>query len=195
MLSHVPRRAPSFMKKLIEAATTPASVVAPLFERDGTWHMVFVEKRKDLRKHAGDVAFPGGTARNDEEDPWLTALRECEEETGIDPDRLTSLGPLSAIPTMTGYMVRPFVAVLDSDPGPMATRDPGEVARVFTERADWFLDPANAWLRVLRWKGQPYPEWRHPSTGARIWGATGMMINEILQIWTGTDVVQEAAKL
>ena len=194
MAKHKPRQPARFLKPLIDAATTRAAVLAPLFERDGQWHMVFVEKRQDLRKHAGDVAFPGGAAQDKSEEPWLTALRECEEETGIAPDTVTQLGPLSVIPTMTGYLVQPFVGVLQADPGPLQTGDPGEVARVFTERVDWFLDPANRWLKVHFWQGWPYPEWRHPSTGARIWGATGMMINELLRIWTDTDVVLEAAQ-
>lgn len=195
MAGHEPAAPARFLQPLVRMATTRASVLAPLFKRDGHWRMVFVEKRADLRKHAGDVAFPGGAAHDDAEDPWFTALRECEEETGIAPDTVTNLGPLSTIPTMTGYLVQPFVGLLQADPGPLTTGDPGEVARVFTERCDWFLDPANSRLKVHFWKGRPYPEWRHPSTGARIWGATGMMINEILRVWTTTDVVTQAAAL
>ena len=189
-----PRTPDPFLQALIDNATTPASVVAPIFRRGGAWRMVLVRKRRDLRRHAGDVAFPGGAAQADE-DAWATALRECHEEAGIRAKELKRLGALSVIPTMTGYLVRPFVALLPEDPGPLSTRDPGEVESVFSERADWFLAPRNEDLKVKRWEGRPYPEWRHPVTGARIWGATAVIISELMKIWTGRDVVQEAISL
>jgi len=194
LAAYRPRSPEPFLQALIDNATTRASVVAPIFRRGDAWRVVLVRKRPDLRRHAGDVAFPGGAA-NAEEDPWSTALRECQEEAGIPAKDLTQLGALSVIPTMTGYLVRPFVALLPEDPGPLSTQDPGEVESVFSERADWFLDPHNEDLTVMRWEGRPYPQWRHPQTGARIWGATAVIIAEIMKIWTGRDVVQEAISL
>lgn len=194
LAAYRPRVPEPFLQALIDSATIPASVVVPIFRRGSAWRVVLVRKRPDLRRHAGDVAFPGGAANADEA-PWDTALRECCEEAGIPAENLTRLGALSVIPTMTGYLVRPFVALLPGDPGPLSTRDPGEVESVFSERADWFIDPRNEHLTVKRWEGRPYPEWRHPGTGARIWGATAVIISEIMKIWTGRDVVQEAISL
>lgn len=184
-----------WLHPVLRVATRPAAVVATLFPRQGRWRLLFVEKRGDLRKHAGDVAFPGGAARADDEAPWDTATREWQEETGLQAgEELERIGRLSTIPTMTGYIVRPYVAVMARDPGPIAPGDPGEVARIFSEDAEWFLDPASAALTILRWEGCPFPSWRHPTTGVRIWGATGMMVNELLRIWTGQDTVEVAAR-
>jgi 8-oxo-dGTP pyrophosphatase MutT (NUDIX family) len=92
-----------------------AAVLVPLFLAAQTRepHVVLTRRRADLRRHAGEISFPGG--RQDEEDPDLTAtaLREAEEEIGLDRSRVELLGALAPTSTMaTNYMIHPFVGIV-----------------------------------------------------------------------------------
>jgi 8-oxo-dGTP pyrophosphatase MutT (NUDIX family) len=91
-----------------------AAVLVPLFRgADGEPHVVLTRRRADLRRHAGEISFPGG--RRDPEDPGLrdTALREAQEEIGLPPVEVTVLGELPAVSTfVTGYTIHPFVGLL-----------------------------------------------------------------------------------
>jgi 8-oxo-dGTP pyrophosphatase MutT (NUDIX family) len=92
-----------------------AAVLVPLFlkEPSGDPHVVLTRRRSDLRRHAGEISFPGG--RRDEEDASLTvtALREAEEEIGLERAQVTVIGELPATSTfVTGYVIHPFVGTI-----------------------------------------------------------------------------------
>ena len=90
--------------------TTDAAVLVPLFERAGEITAVFTERRHDLRRHAGEISFPGGRQDRHDEDLRETALREAEEEIGLGRGRVELLGALPPVGTfVTGYRVFPFV--------------------------------------------------------------------------------------
>src|ERR1700761_1556911 len=87
-----------------------AAVLVPLYLADDELHVVLTRRRADLRRHAGEISFPGG--RQDPEDPDLrsTALREAEEEIGLPRESVDVLGELSPVSTfVTGYLIHPFV--------------------------------------------------------------------------------------
>ena len=93
----------------------PAAVLVPLFVAAATQvpHVVLTRRRADLRRHAGEISFPGG--RRDPEDQTLTdtALREAEEEIGLERSRVSLLGALPPTSTMaTGYVIHPFVGTI-----------------------------------------------------------------------------------
>jgi 8-oxo-dGTP pyrophosphatase MutT (NUDIX family) len=90
-----------------------AAVLVPLFDADGDPHVVLTRRRADLRRHAGEISFPGG--RRDAEDADLaeTALREAEEEIGLPRASASLLGELPPTSTfVTGYLIHPFVAAI-----------------------------------------------------------------------------------
>jgi 8-oxo-dGTP pyrophosphatase MutT (NUDIX family) len=95
-------------------AQIPAAVLAPLFaDAEGGANVVLIRRRADLRRHAGEMAFPGG--RKDAEDPDLTttALREAEEEIGLPRESVRLLGELPSVSTFaTGYVIHPFVGAI-----------------------------------------------------------------------------------
>ena len=95
-----------------------AAVLVPLFlDGDGELHAVFTRRREDLRRHAGEISFPGGRQDDDESDLRLTALREAEEEIGLPPSSVELVGALQPTPTIaTNYAVYPFVGLIE--PGP-----------------------------------------------------------------------------
>jgi len=183
---HRRRPIPRLLRPLVKLATRPASVVAPLFERDGRWHVLLVEKSEQLRKHAGQVAFPGGAEEPGDGGAWSTACREFEEETTVPASALRQLGELSTLPTLTGYSIRPFVAHLGEDPGAPISDSP-EVARLLPLPVTDLLDRHAASFSTQHWHGFAFPDWRHRALEARIWGITGLMLVELLRVWTGQD--------
>ena len=95
---------------------TDAAVLVPLYERDGELVAVFTERRADLRKHAGEISFPGGRQDLPDEDLRETALREAEEEIGLRRSDVELVGALPPVGTfVTGYRVFPFVGSIEPD--------------------------------------------------------------------------------
>ncbi|HWD75737.1 MAG TPA: CoA pyrophosphatase, partial [Solirubrobacteraceae bacterium] len=108
---------------------TDAAVLVPLYIEGGELRAVFTKRREDLRRHPGEISFPGG--RYDEGDPDLrsTALREAEEEIGLPSSAVEIVGALQPTPTIaTGYAVYPFVGLIE--PGLTWTLSAREVAEV-----------------------------------------------------------------
>src|SRR5439155_3829337 len=93
--------------------STEAGVLVPLYIDAGDLHAVFTRRRDDLRRHAGEISFPGGRQDFPEEDLRLTALREAEEEIGLARDDVELVGALPPVGTfVTGYRIHPFVGAI-----------------------------------------------------------------------------------
>jgi 8-oxo-dGTP pyrophosphatase MutT (NUDIX family) len=108
---------------------TDAAVLVPLYTSGGELHAVFTKRRDDLRRHPGEISFPGGRYDEGERDLLATALREAEEEIGLPADAVEVLGALQPTPTIaTGYAVYPFVGMIEA--GRSWTPSAGEVADV-----------------------------------------------------------------
>ncbi len=100
------------------AGSTAAAVLAPLFERDGELYAVFTKRRSDLRLHAGQISFPGGRREDRDADLVQTALREAQEEIGLDPHAVTLLGALHPTPTVvTDIAIYPIVGLIAAPSG------------------------------------------------------------------------------
>src|SRR5437660_5682436 len=120
---------PAEAMELDVVGRTDAAVLVPLYLEDGELHAVFTKRREDLRRHAGEISFPGGRYDEGERDLVATALREAEEEIGLPPDAVEILGALQPTPTIaTGYAVYPFVGMIE--PGRTWTLSAREVAEV-----------------------------------------------------------------
>jgi len=91
--------------------TVAAAVLVALFNRDDEPHVVLTRRRADLRRHAGEISFPGGRRDAEDQDLAETALREAEEEIGLPRTAVVLLGELPQTSTfVTGYVIHPFVA-------------------------------------------------------------------------------------
>ncbi len=156
---------------------TDAAVLVPIYVDRGEIHLVFTRRRDDMRRHAGEVSFPGGRRDDDEDDLRTTALRESEEEIGLPRSAVSIIGALQPTPTIaTGYAVYPFVGLIES------TRDwvpsAGEVAAVL-ELSLQTLVGGYARRRLLR-RGLPIRTDTYRVGDDLIWGATARILADLL---------------
>jgi 8-oxo-dGTP pyrophosphatase MutT (NUDIX family) len=157
--------------------TIQAAVLVPLFERDGLLHVVFTKRRADLRRHPGEISFPGG--RRDPGDPDLptVALREAEEEIGLRADQVELIGALGPTPTIaTGFAIYPFVGRIE--PNLTWTPSATEVDRVL-ELAVPDLRAGYARRNVVR-RGLSVRADTYLIDGHLIWGATARIVDDLL---------------
>jgi 8-oxo-dGTP pyrophosphatase MutT (NUDIX family) len=156
---------------------TDSAVLAPLYvDADGELHAVFTRRRDDLKRHAGEISFPGG--RRDEGETLVeTALREAHEEIGLPPDAVDVLGALEPTPTfVTNYAIYPFVGLIE--PGFAWVVGEAEVAEVL-ELPLATLRAAYAERRLVR-RGIPFRTPTYEVEGNLIWGATGRIVQDLL---------------
>lgn len=151
----------------------PAAVLLPLlFRREP--HVLFTRRTHHLTRHAGQVAFPGGRADPDDISLVETALRETQEETGIDPAFITVAGFLDAYETGTGYAILPVVGLLSE--GFALSPQIGEVAEIFEVPLAFLLDPANKQRQSREFGGRMRTFYSFTYEGHYIWGATAAML-------------------
>jgi 8-oxo-dGTP pyrophosphatase MutT (NUDIX family) len=123
----------------------PAAVLVPLVERPEGLTLLLTRRAEGLRRHAGQIAFPGGRA-DPGETPWETALREAEEEIGLDRGYVRIAGLGDTYDTVTGYSITPVVAFVRSGFA-LSLHEP-EVAEAFEAPFAFLMDPANHERRV-----------------------------------------------
>ena len=177
-------RIPSLLLTAQEAAeldapgTKDAAVLVPLYVDGGELHAVFTKRREDLRRHAGEISFPGGRQDDPDEDLRFTALREAEEEIGLPPADVELIGALPPVGTfVTNYKIHPFVGVIEA--GNQWQLQPTEV-EVVLELALRDLVRGHEMRRLLR-RGVPIKTPTYTVDGNLIWGATARIVQELLQ--------------
>jgi 8-oxo-dGTP pyrophosphatase MutT (NUDIX family) len=155
---------------------TDAAVLVPLYVDGGELHAVFTKRRDDLRRHPGEISFPGGRYDEGERDLIATALREAEEEIGLPPDAVEIVGALQPTPTIaTGYAVYPFVGMIEA--GRSWTVSAREVAEVIELSLHDLLD-GYARRRLVR-RGVPIRTDTYKVGEHLIWGATARILSDL----------------
>lgn len=152
--------------------TTPAAVLIAVTDRSEPG-VILTQRTDTLRKHAGQVAFPGGRL-DPGEDAAAAALREAEEEIALSSRVVDVIGPVDVYRTITGYSVTPILAVVPPDL-PLVPAE-AEVAAVFETPLAFLLDPANVRIVDMDWHGRTRHYRQIDWQGRRIWGATAAMI-------------------
>jgi 8-oxo-dGTP pyrophosphatase MutT (NUDIX family) len=151
-----------------------AAVLIPIIDRPEAMTVLFTRRTEHLSNHAGQVSFPGGRAEPHDEGPVETALRETEEEIGLDRSFVDIVGALGGYETVTRFMIMPVVGVVK--PGFDLKIDDNEVAEVFEVPLTFLLDPANHEIHSRIWQGKPRSYFQMCYDGHRIWGATARMV-------------------
>jgi 8-oxo-dGTP pyrophosphatase MutT (NUDIX family) len=168
---------PAAAAELDVRGRTDAAVLVALYLDRGRVHAVFTKRRDDMRRHPGEISFPGG--RHDDTDPDLlaTALREAEEEIGLPRSSVRVLGALQPTPTIaTGYAIYPFVGLIE--PGIAWTLSAREVAQVLELTLD-DLQAGYGRRRLLR-RGVPIRTDTYVVGDDLIWGATARILADLL---------------
>ena len=142
--------------------------------------LIFTERRADLRRHAGEISFPGGRRDEGDADLLATALREAEEEIGLDPVQVEVGEALPAIKTfVTNYLVHPFVGYVPHPRELDLRPNPTEVETVLTFSLE-LLREGYEMRRLVR-RGVPIHTPTYEVEGHMIWGATARILGDLLQ--------------
>jgi 8-oxo-dGTP pyrophosphatase MutT (NUDIX family) len=153
--------------------TKTAAVLIPIVSRSGGLSVLLTQRSATLSKHPGQIAFPGG--RIDERETALeAALREAQEEVGLDRKFVETLGFLDGYLTITAYLVKPVVALVHE--GHTITRQAEEVADVFEVPLDFLMDAANLRVDSREFKGVKRRYYGFQFGERYIWGATAGML-------------------
>ncbi|MEA2256592.1 MAG: hypothetical protein QOG35_2637 [Solirubrobacteraceae bacterium] len=154
-----------------------AAVLVPLYVAGGELHAVFTRRREDLRRHPGEISFPGGRQDDDETDLRLTALREAEEEIGLPARAVELVGALQPTPTIaTNYAIYPFVGLIE--PGQRWLLSANEVAEVLELPLRALRDGYRR-QRLMR-RGVPFRTDVYVVGEDVIWGATARIVGDLL---------------
>lgn len=155
---------------------TPAAVLMAVTDRPEPG-VLFTVRNAALRRHAGQVAFPGGKVDPEDEGPIGAALREAEEEIGLPASAVEVIGAVDVYRTITGFEVTPVIGVVPPDLA-LVPHD-AEVSAVFEAPLSFILDPANQVEKVIDWQDRERRYFEIMWDNHRIWGATAAMIVNI----------------
>jgi 8-oxo-dGTP pyrophosphatase MutT (NUDIX family) len=162
-------------ERSIPAVLTPAAVLIAV-TREIEPQLLLTRRHADLRRHPGQIAFPGGRIDPDDADAVAAALREAEEEVALARGDVELLGTLDRYETGTGYAITPVVGLVP--PGLAFTPQASEVAEVFHVPFAHVIDPANHVVRSGEWQGQERRFYTIRYGAYDIWGATaGILVN------------------
>ena len=158
-------------------AVRHAGVLIPLVMRDAGLSMIMIRRSAHLKHHPGQVGLPGGKVEQHDADSLAAALRETREEVGIGPHHVRILGSCPAQPTSTGFLIKPYVALVD--PSIRVVPSDGEVEEVFEVPFACLAATVNY---------QPGPGTTYPGTQRgwfidygrhHIWGATARILHDL----------------
>lgn len=155
------------------AALAPAAVLVPITDRAEPG-VILTQRSETLRRHAGQIAFPGGRIDPEDDGPIAAALREAHEEIGLPATAVEIIGIADRYRTVTGFEVTPVVGIVPPDLH-YVIHD-AEVAGVFEVPLAHLLEPANFVEQAVEWQGQERHYFEIIWDGHRIWGATAAMI-------------------
>ncbi len=159
-----------------------AAVLLALFEQENMLHLAFIRRASTLRAHSGEIAFPGGSVEATDSSPAMTALREAQEEIGLDATDVEVLGVLTPVFTVvSNYLILPVVAYLPHGLGELHLQI-SEVAELIVLPLQALANPAIAHTEQWSRDSMTRTVYFYDHGPYRIWGATGRMLSMLLEL-------------
>jgi 8-oxo-dGTP pyrophosphatase MutT (NUDIX family) len=163
-----------------------AAVLVPIVFRDGTPNFILTTRTMTVAHHKGQISFPGGVAQPSDQTSVDTALREANEEIGLDPECVQVVGLLDDLATITHFSVTPVLGFVSPDAA--FTIEPREVDHMFEAPIGAFRDPDNYELVRTKYLAKPVTYHRYTIDGHVIWGATAKIINRFLDAYENLSI-------
>lgn len=163
----------------------PAAVLLPLLDRPQGVHVLFTKRSDDVPHHKGQISFPGGTVDERDVSRLHTALREVQEEIGLESDAVEILGGLDDLEASTGFVITPFVGVVR--PSARLVPDGNEIERVIELPLSGLLDPGNFRMEDWEQNGRSRRISVFACEGEVVWGITARILRQFLDLVFGED--------
>jgi len=160
-----------------------SAVLAPFILRGAEPRLLFTLRPTHLRRHAGQVSFPGGARDPDDSTPLHTALREVREELGVAPESVEILGMLDEMVTTSEFRVVPYVGLLD--PSAELHPDAGEIAELLEIPVSDLLVPGLRRTEKRFYRGAERDVYFYDVGRHTIWGATARILSNLLSVISG----------
>ena len=167
-------------KRQAAGKVTRAAVLIPLLLQPNGLSVLLTQRTTHLRDHGGQISFPGGRMDPEDAGPNETALRESEEEIGLERERVEIIGQLPEYLKVSGYSVTPIIGLVK--PQAEYVLDEFEVADIFEVPLSFLMDPANHQVRVWQSEQGSRRFYSMPYEGRFIWGATAGMLRNLYHL-------------
>lgn len=168
------------------SALVRAGVLLPLFRKDGSYHILFTRRTDKVKRHKGEISFPGGMYDATDSDLSATALREAHEEVGLKPQDVQLLGALDAVMTMTGFIVSPFVGLIPF-PYPFVP-SAEEIDEIIILPLVGFLKEGILSEEDWTYQDKTAKVYTYHCGGHVIWGATAKILRQFLNLITAAGI-------
>ena len=156
-----------------------AAVLVPVVDSGEDASVIFTQRTSHLRKHSGQVAFPGGAVDPEDRSIEVAALREAQEEIGLDPRFVETIGRLPHYMAMSGFRITPVLAVVQ--PGFELIPNPEEVESVFEVPLSFLMNPDNHGRGSRHWQGEERQFYSMPYGDWNIWGITAGIVRMLYE--------------
>ena len=151
-----------------------ASVLIPILTFKKDLEILLTKRSNNLKNHPGQIAFPGGKKDQSDSSPIETALRETQEEVGLNPKNVEIIASLPSHKTATGFVIKPYLGLINQ---PFSeTLRQGEVDEIFTMPYEYILNEKNFSIQTRKWNGSQRSYYVVPYGPYYIWGATARIL-------------------
>ena len=166
-----------YIKAENRTGLTHAAVLVPIISRDDGLTVLLTKRTENLKNHPGQISFPGGSVDDTDLNAQHTALRETEEEVGLDPSHVEVIGQLDQYIVGTGYLVSPVIGLIK--PPFKLIRQEDEVAEIFEVPLDFLIEPKNFKRYAREFNGTVHHHFSLTWQSYFIWGATAGMLRNL----------------
>lgn len=170
---------PDLLRRFVPGQWTPAAVLVPIVDHGDRLSVLFTRRSEHLKHHPGQISFPGGRIDPGDADADAAALREANEEIGLDPSFVSLIGHLPSYLTVSGYTVTPVIGLVR--PGFTLVPDMVEATAAFEVPLEFLMDQANHARRQRRVFDRLVPVYEIQYREWNIWGATAGMVISLHQ--------------